>query len=268
MRGRERAGHARRSASRAAARPTRRPRRRIQQQQTWVDLQIRQAMERGEFDDLPGAGKPIEGLGEHHDPDWWLKKLVERERIAVLPPSVALRKEDAELDDRLDKLNLEADVRREVEDFNERVIRARYPLPEGPPLITMPRDVDATVAAWRERREARRRRVRHAAAATPRPPAGRWWRRRDEAATGSTQDERGRSPVASDGRHEERRCGRLERGLMEPGHRRGRARGPGRRAWSRVQRGVPARKRSSSRRLEKSLRARRGQGQDRPRSAG
>ena len=60
-------------------------------------------MERGEFDNLPGAGKPIEGLGAEHDPDWWLKKLVERERIAVLPPSIALRKEDAELDDRLDR---------------------------------------------------------------------------------------------------------------------------------------------------------------------
>ena len=47
---------------------------RIAQQHTWVDLQVRQAMERGEFDDLPGAGKPIEGLGAEHDPDWWLKK--------------------------------------------------------------------------------------------------------------------------------------------------------------------------------------------------
>ena len=100
-------------------------------------------MERGEFDDLPGAGKPIADLGEHHDPDWWIKKLVERENIAVLPPSVQLRKEDAELDDRLDKLTREDDVRRELEDFNERVVAARYRLPEGPPLVTMPRDVDA-----------------------------------------------------------------------------------------------------------------------------
>jgi len=85
-------------AQRAAARA------RIEQQQTWVDLQVRQAMERGDFDNLPGAGKPIEGLGEHHDPDWWLKKLVERERITVLPPSIALRKEDADLDAALDRL--------------------------------------------------------------------------------------------------------------------------------------------------------------------
>lgn len=148
---------------------------RIQHQHTWVDLQIRQAQERGEFDNLPGAGKPIEGLGAEHDPDWWLKKLVERERIAVLPPSVALRKEDAELDDRLDKLNVERDVRREVVDFNERVIRARYQLPEGPPLITMPRDVEATVEAWHERRTARR--VPRAEPAVP-PARRRWWNRR------------------------------------------------------------------------------------------
>ena len=55
-------------------------------------------MERGEFDNLPGAGKPIEGLGAQHDPEWWLKQLIERERIAVLPPALQLRKDDAELD--------------------------------------------------------------------------------------------------------------------------------------------------------------------------
>jgi hypothetical protein len=140
-------------------------------------------MERGDFDDLPGAGKPIEGLGEQHDPDWWLKKLVEREQIAVLPPSLALRKEDAELDDRLDELNVEDEVRRVVEDFNERVIKARYSLPNGPPLITMPRDVDATVAGWRERRAARRAPITHPAA-----PARKrhWWNRRSKRAEGAS----------------------------------------------------------------------------------
>jgi hypothetical protein len=153
---------------------------RIRQQATWVDLQIRQAMERGDFTDLPGYGKPIEGLGAGHDPDWWLQKLVERERVAVLPPSVQLRKDDAELDDRLDALNVEAEVRREVEEFNQRVIAARYRPADGPPLITMPRDVEEAVAAWRVRRAERRAAQRAAAVAEPRPePARRrWWRRR------------------------------------------------------------------------------------------
>ena len=149
---------------------------RISQQASWVDLQVRQAMERGEFDDLPGQGKPIEDLGVEHDPDWWLKKLVERERLVVLPLSVQLRKEDAGLDDELDRLTTEKAVRARVEDFNERVVKARYALPEGPPLITMPRDEDATVAGWAARREARLAARRTSEAAEPRPR--RWWRRR------------------------------------------------------------------------------------------
>ena len=62
---------------------------RIQQQQTWVDLQVRQAMARGDFDDLPGAGKPIRDLGSQHDPDWWVKQLIERERITGVLPAGA-----------------------------------------------------------------------------------------------------------------------------------------------------------------------------------
>jgi hypothetical protein len=146
-----------REASRAAAA------RRIAQQHTWVDLQIRQAMERGEFDNLPGAGKPIPDLGTEHDPDWWIKRLIKREQVSVLPPSLQLRKEDAELDDRLDRHTAESEVRREVEEFNARVLRARYTPMDGPPLITQPRNVEETVAAWRERRETRRRdrEIRH-----------------------------------------------------------------------------------------------------------
>lgn len=72
----------------------------------------------------------------------------------MLPPSIQLRKDDAALDGQLDQLPNEAAVRGEVEQFNERVIRARYQLPAGPPLITMPRDVEATVTAWAERRAA------------------------------------------------------------------------------------------------------------------
>jgi hypothetical protein len=167
-----------RAEGRAAARA------RMAQQHTWVDLQVQKAMERGDFDDLPGAGKPLK-LGESHDPNWWLRKLVERENVAVLPPSLALRKEDAELDDTLDALQTEADVRRHVTDFNERVVAARYRLPEGPPLVTMPRDVEQTVDAWLQRRTKRlaeqRRKAREALArqaTQPEGPKRRWWRRR------------------------------------------------------------------------------------------
>ena len=109
-----------------------------------ADLQIRRAIDRGEFDDLPGSGKPLD-LSDSHDPDWWLKRLMKREGLVMLSPSIQLRKDDAALDAQLDRLSSDKDVRREIEEFNSRVIRARYELPSGPPLVTMPRDVDQTV---------------------------------------------------------------------------------------------------------------------------
>ncbi|GEK81205.1 DnaJ family domain-containing protein [Agrococcus baldri] len=120
-----------------------------------AELQIRRAIDRGEFDDLPGSGRPLD-LSDHHDPEWWLKSLMQREGFQPpLPPSIQLRKDDAALDDQLDRLPTEAAVRHETEAFNQRVISARYQLPAGPPLITMPRDVDATTTAWAARRAAR-----------------------------------------------------------------------------------------------------------------
>jgi hypothetical protein len=129
---------------------------RIEHQTQWVEQQLRTAMARGEFDDLPGAGKPIEGLGTEHDPDWWLKKLIERERITgVLPEALQLRKDDLELDAMLDRQPNEAHVRRELESFNRRVVEARRQLQGGPPVVTRTRDVDAEITAWWDRRRRR-----------------------------------------------------------------------------------------------------------------
>jgi Domain of unknown function (DUF1992) len=159
---------------------------RIARQHEYVDLQIKQAMERGDFDNLPGAGKPLKSLGTQHDPDWWVKQLVEREKITgLLPPALQLRKDDAELDARLDRHTAESEVRRLLEDFNARVMKARYTPVDGPPLITMPRDVEAEVEAWRRRARARRleaaaRKAQQAQhdARPSRPSRRRWFRRR------------------------------------------------------------------------------------------
>ena len=142
-----------------------------------VETVIQQAMRRGDFDDLPGAGKPIPGLGESHDPDWWIRRKIEREQLTGLgPPALRLRVENLELEHRLDELAREDDVREALEDFNRRVIEARRQLHGGPPVVTPTRDVEAEVAAWRERRDARAVRTEETdASARRRRP---WWRRR------------------------------------------------------------------------------------------
>lgn len=122
-----------------------------------VEIAIQQAIRRGDFDDLPGAGKPIPGLGEPHDPDWWIRRKIETEDLHGLgPAALTLRVEDERLDARLDALATETDVREALEDFNRRVIEARRQLLGGPPVITPIRDVEAEVVAWRSRRAARR----------------------------------------------------------------------------------------------------------------
>lgn len=161
---------------------------RIRHQGQWVEQQLRVAMERGDFDDLPGYGKPLEGLGTEHDPDWWIKRLVEREQVTgVLPAAFQLRKDDAGLDARLDRITVESEVRREVEEFNASVRRAIYTPPVGnqpaPPVITRQRDVETEVVRWRERRTARVEAQRAALEASRREQAPgtaarrRWFRR-------------------------------------------------------------------------------------------
>ncbi|WP_345751395.1 DnaJ family domain-containing protein [Microbacterium rhizophilus] len=147
-----------------------------------VEQAIQHAIRRGEFENLPGAGKPLTGLGQSHDPDWWIRRKIEQENLRGLgPPALALRVEDAELDDRLDRMTREQDVRETLEDFNRRVKHARLQLLGGPPVVTPTRDVEAEIAAWHERREERGRAAREAAAAEAPEPRRRRWRRRERA---------------------------------------------------------------------------------------
>jgi len=48
-----------------------------------ADNRIRQAMEEGQFDDLPGLGKPIPDIDEPYDPLWWVKQWVKREKLGA-----------------------------------------------------------------------------------------------------------------------------------------------------------------------------------------
>ncbi len=123
-----------------------------------IENAIQQAIRRGDFDDLPGAGKPLPGLSGTHDPDWWIRRKIEREQLTGLgPPALTLRTEYSELDSTLDRLGSERAVREHLADFNRRVVDARRQLQGGPPVVTPTRDVDEEVERWAERRATRLR---------------------------------------------------------------------------------------------------------------
>jgi DnaJ-like protein len=52
--------------------------------ETVAENRIRQAIEEGQFDDLPGLGKPIPDIDEPYDPAWWIKQWIRREGVGTI----------------------------------------------------------------------------------------------------------------------------------------------------------------------------------------
>ncbi|MEV0808868.1 DUF1992 domain-containing protein [Micromonospora sp. NPDC050200] len=149
-----------------------------------VEAQIRTAQERGEFDNLPGMGKPIPGRGLPYDESWWIKSFLEREALPsdlLLPTPLQLRRKVEQVPDEVRDLPTEQSVRAFVADLNAQIV-AWLRNPAGPRVVVRPVNADDVVDRWRTGRE-------QAAARTPavpvEQPSGRprwrWrlpWRRR------------------------------------------------------------------------------------------
>jgi hypothetical protein len=154
--------------------------------ETLVERQIRLAQERGEFDDLPGKGKPLPGLDGPDDENWWVKGYLRREGLSaepLLPTPLQLRREVERLPETVAGLPDERTVRDVVRELNRRIaewLRA----PVGPAVPVGPVDVDAVVARWRTYRAAlaeqriAERRAADAASRASRPRH--WWGRLTE----------------------------------------------------------------------------------------
>ena len=119
--------------------------------ESFIEQQIREAMEEGAFDNLPGKGQPIPDLGIERDPLWWAKKLVEREKVSLAPPALALRRDVEQMLERLPRMRDEAEVRRAVEALNAQIRKVNATTTEGPPTNLAPLDVEAIVRQWQQR---------------------------------------------------------------------------------------------------------------------
>lgn len=120
--------------------------------ETFVDRQIREARERGDFDDLPGAGKPIPDLDRPYDDLWWIRKKLEEENLSYLPPTLQVRRDLEEARENIARAPSERAVRRLVADINQRIREANRSTVPGPPSTVMPLDEAQMLRTWRERR--------------------------------------------------------------------------------------------------------------------
>ncbi|MEU3848306.1 DUF1992 domain-containing protein [Streptomyces sp. NPDC029554] len=123
---------------------------------SWVDKQIRDAEARGEFDRLPGAGRPLPpDVESTYDELWWVKRKMAREGLSVLPPALALRKEAEDALEAAYAAPSEPMVRRIIGEINGKIREMMFKPPPGPPLGKKPYDVEDVVRQWRERRAGR-----------------------------------------------------------------------------------------------------------------
>jgi hypothetical protein len=120
--------------------------------ESFVERQIREAREAGEFDGLPGFGKPIPELDEPDDELWWVKNLLKRERLSVLPPSLEILRVVERGLEEIGSLRREDEVRNAVAALNEKIRQANFAITWGPPSTLSPLDADEIVAQWRTKK--------------------------------------------------------------------------------------------------------------------
>jgi hypothetical protein len=150
---------------------------------TWIDQQIDDAADRGAFDHLPGAGKPLPKRTEDEDGQAWALDYLRREGVptdVLLPPPLKLRKEAAVLAETVQALRSEQDVRTAVAELNYRIMEWRR-IPLGPPIFVPLVDEDAMVAAWRAVQPTAETLPGTAGEQQGKPATRRqrWWRRRN-----------------------------------------------------------------------------------------
>jgi hypothetical protein len=124
--------------------------------ESFVDRKIREAEEAGQFDNLPGQGRPIPGIDDPPDDDWWLKQKLREEGLSVVPPLLEARLARERVLEQLPRLLTEAEVRRRLDALNAKINAAIASPAPGPSIVVLPVDVEGLVANWRAEKRNRR----------------------------------------------------------------------------------------------------------------
>jgi hypothetical protein len=118
--------------------------------ESWIEGQIRTSMERGDFDDLPGKGKPLPLIDGPVDDLWWVREKLRREDLSYLPPTLEVRLELDQARRDIAKAGDEGKVRDILGRINQRIRYVNSHIVEGPPSTLMPLDVEEELERWRQ----------------------------------------------------------------------------------------------------------------------
>jgi hypothetical protein len=88
-----------------------------------AEKKIKEAQERGEFDDLPGTGKPLNIEDDSRIPEDLRLAYKVLKNADCLPPELELRKEIRQMEDMLEKIPDEKEKYRQIKRINFKVLQ-------------------------------------------------------------------------------------------------------------------------------------------------
>ena len=88
-----------------------------------IEKKIKEAQKRGEFDDLPGRGEPLNIEDDSHVPEDLRLSYKILKNAYCLPPELQLRKDIRQMEDMLDNIPDEKEKYRQIKRINYKVMQ-------------------------------------------------------------------------------------------------------------------------------------------------
>lgn len=88
-----------------------------------IEQKIREAQMKGEFDNLPGTGKPVEIEDDRHVPEDLRMAYKILKNANCVPPEIELKKEIRRMEDMLENLSDEKEKYRQIKKINFKIMQ-------------------------------------------------------------------------------------------------------------------------------------------------
>jgi TusA-related sulfurtransferase len=99
-----------------------------------IEQRIQESLAKGEFDDLPGRGKPLQLEDDSHIPEDLRLAYKVLKNANCLPPEVELRKDIRQMKDMLDAIPDEKEKVRQIRKINYKIMKLNA-MGRGSPLF-------------------------------------------------------------------------------------------------------------------------------------
>ena len=99
-----------------------------------IEQRIKEAQEKGDFDDLPGSGKPLVIEDDAHIPEDLRLAHKILKNADFLPPELQLKKEIRQMEDMLEKIPDEKEKYRQIKKINYKIMQLNM-AGKGSPLL-------------------------------------------------------------------------------------------------------------------------------------